>query len=198
MSDPIDQNEIFLKGKNVILKVLTEDDVLSSNWHGWFNDEDTTQHMQKHYFPNTKDAQLKFFRSLEGDKSKVQLGIAAEGVGPIIGIVSIQHIDFINRNADFSLLIGESDVRTLVYAQEAVKLILEYGFFTLNLHKIYGGYLDSLESWGHFLKKRFGFKDEGVWREHAFKGGKYLNIQRLGVLRREYREKMKEGLLNEE
>jgi len=37
----ITKNEVFLKGKNVILKILTENDIDKSNWYGWFNDEET-------------------------------------------------------------------------------------------------------------------------------------------------------------
>ena len=45
MSEKISKNDIFLEGKHVILKVLTEDDIHNSNWYGWFNDEETTKFM---------------------------------------------------------------------------------------------------------------------------------------------------------
>lgn len=186
----IDERDIFLRGNHVMLKVLTENDVLNSDWFGWFNDEETTLHMQKHYFPNTLDLQSEFLKNLKKDMSKIQLGIVPHGENDIIGVISLQNINYINSNADISMIIGEKSYRQLILAQEAMQLMLNHAFFTLNLHKVYGGYLETLEDWGLFLKKRFGFIDEGVWREHAFKNGKYLNICRLGLLKMEYVEHM--------
>ena len=188
----IDERDIFLRGNHVILKVLTESDMLTSNWYGWFNDEATTSNMQKHYFPNTIDLQRHFFNALKEDKNKIEFGEVPNGECEIKGVVSLQNIDYINSNADVSLIIGEKEFRKLIYAQEAMKLMLNHAFFTLNLHKIYGGYIETLQDWGVFLKKRFGFKDEGIWREHAYKNGKYLNIQRLGLIKKEYLDSIKD------
>ena len=182
----IDKRDIFLRGKYLVLKVLTEDDVINSNWYGWFNDEDTTANMLKHYFPNSLEDQLAFFNSLKSEKNKIQLGMIPIGEDKIKGIVSLQNIDYINSNADVSMLIGEPEYRKLLFAQEGMQLMIDHAFFALNLHKIYGGYFDSLEDWGLFLKKRFGFRNEGVWKEHVFKNGKYLDIHRIGLLRDEY------------
>ena len=41
--------DVFIKGELVDLVVLTEEIVEKTNWYNWFNDEETTQHMQKHY-----------------------------------------------------------------------------------------------------------------------------------------------------
>ena len=178
--------DVFLKGEFIDLIALNEDVVKGTNWYKWFNDAESTQHMQKHYFPNTMTSQLEFLNDLRKNQNKIQLGIVKKDAGRMIGTISLQSINFFNRNADISILIGEEEGRKLVYAQEAMQLMIEHGFFTLNLHKIYGGYVQSLESWGVFLNKRFGFKAEGLWREHVFKNGKYVDVYRIGLLRSEY------------
>lgn len=61
MSAEIDPRDIFLKGKHVILKVLTREDVMSSGWYGWFNDEELCKTLQKHYFPTTRESQVAFW-----------------------------------------------------------------------------------------------------------------------------------------
>ena len=186
-----DGREIFLRGNHVNLKILTENDVSNSNWYGWFNDEKTTLHIQKHYFPNTKDLQLDFFNSLKDEKNKIQLGVLPIGESEIKGIASLQNIDYINSNAGISLIIGEEEFRKLIISQESIQLLLNHAFFTLNLHKIYVYYFETLQDWGLFLKKRFGFIDEGIWYEHVYKNGKYFNIHSLGLLRRDYKNKNK-------
>ena len=55
--------DIFIKGNLVDLIILNEEIVESSNWYKWFNDEETTYHMQQHYYPNTLDSQINFFRN---------------------------------------------------------------------------------------------------------------------------------------
>ncbi len=178
--------DVFLKGVLVDLVVLNEDIAHKTNWYRWFNDDETTQHMQKHHYPNTRTAQLEFLNDLRKDKNKIQLGMVRKDEGIFIGIISLQNIDWVNRNAEVSILIGEAEGRKLIYAEEAMKLIIEHGFFALNLHKIYGGYLESLKSWGIFLSQRFGFQEEGCWREHVFKDGKYTDVYRIGLLREDY------------
>ena len=178
--------DVFLKGALVDLVVLDDNIAHKTNWYRWFNDDETTQHMQKHHYPNTRAAQLEFVNDLRKDKNKIQLGMVRKDEGIFIGIISLQNIDWINRNAEVSILIGEEEGRKLIYAEEAMQLIIAHGFFALNLHKIYGGYLESLKSWGIFLSQRFGFQEEGCWREHVFKDGKYVHVYRIGLLREDY------------
>ncbi|OGA36080.1 MAG: hypothetical protein A3G80_01015 [Betaproteobacteria bacterium RIFCSPLOWO2_12_FULL_62_13b] len=180
-------NDVFIKGQHLVLKVLGKDDVSNSNWYGWFNDEETTYHLQKHYFPNSRDRQMEFFGGIERDTTKIQLGIVPNGEERIAGVISLQSINWINRNAEISMIIGEAKYRQLVYAQEALKLMIEHAFYALNLHKVRVGYLESLTDWGVFMKRRFGFQDEGRRREHVYKHGRYVDVYLLGLLRSEYK-----------
>lgn len=182
----IDERDIFLRGEYLLLKVLTEDDVINSNWYGWFNDEKTTKHMTKHYYPNSCELQLDFLRGLKSNINKIQLGIIPKGEIEIKGVISLQNIDYINRNAEIAIIIGDREFRNLKYAEEAIKLMLNHGFFTLNLHKIYSGHIESLISWGDFLTNTFGFKKEGIWREHVYKNGKYVDVYRIGIIKKNY------------
>ena len=181
-----DKRDVFLTGKYLQLKLLSEKDIINSNWYGWFNDSDTTANMLKHYFPNSFEDQIDFLNSLKSIENKIQLGIIPKGEEKIVGIVSLQNIDYINSNADVSMLIGEPKYRKLILAQEGMQLMIDHAFFSLNLHKVYGGYFESLIDWGLFLMKRFGFQDEGIWKEHVYKNGKYIDIHRIGLLKDEY------------
>ena len=170
------------------MTALGEADIASSDWYGWFNDEETTYHLQQHYSPNTPKRQSEFLARLQSDDSVVQFGIVSKDEQTIAGVISIQEIDTVNRNAEIAMVIGEPEYRKLVYAQDAMRLAIEHAFHTLNLHKVYVGYLETLATWGEFLKKRFAFKDEGIWRQQVYKRGKYLDVHRLGLLRDEYSE----------
>ena len=179
--------DIFIKGKLVDLIILNEEVIESSNWYKWFNDEDTTLHMQKHYFPNTKEMQIDFYNnSLKNNESVIQLGILDNNKSIVFGIISLSSINFLNRNADWSVLIGEKEYRQLIYVNEAIDLILKHAFFTLNLYKVYGGYVETLKEWGMFMQKRYNFKEEGRLRSHVYKNGKFLDLILIGLLKDDF------------
>ena len=68
--------DVFIKGDLVNLVVLTEEIVKKTNWYKWFNDEESTKNMQKHYFPNTVAIQLNYFNEhILNNKTKLQLGV---------------------------------------------------------------------------------------------------------------------------
>ena len=186
MSEKVNKNEVFLRGKNITLKALTEDDVLNSDWYGWFNDEETTKDLQKHYFPNTRERQLEFYRSeVVNNPGKLQLGICDAKGGPIIGVVSLNNIDPINRKAEISMIIGEAEYRKAHYVIEVFRLILSHGFNTLNLFRIYGGSLN--KDLVEFICRIVGASKEGILRKDVYKNGEYRDVYLYGILSEEYR-----------
>ena len=185
--------DVFIKGELIDLVVLTEEIIEKTNWYNWFNDEENTKHMQKHYFSNTKVMQLEFLRNVIENNTKLQLGVVQKDENYFCGVVSLNDIDYINSNADISLVIGEKKYHNLQIAYEAVKLIIDHAFFTLNLHKIHAGYIETLEPWGLFLKRTFGFIEEGVQNEQVFKNGEYLNVINLGLIVNQYKNSTEEN-----
>lgn len=188
MSTGIDPNDIFLRGRYVLLKALTQEDVRSSNWHGWFNDETVTAYMQKHYFPTTREQQLAFLRNeIEGSTTKLQLGIcdAIHG-GPIVGVVSLQNIDYINRQAEFAIVIGEEKYRHVRYFVEAARLIMHHGFTALNLHRIYTGTF--MPNVVELMTRTLGGREEGLLKEAVYKNGRYHDVRLFAVLATEFND----------
>ena len=118
----IDKRDIFLKGKHVFLKVLNKEDVISSNWYGWFNDQKNCENLQKHYYPTTMDSQLEYLNFLQNSNKILQLGICKNDSDQIIGVISLSNINYINRNAEMSIVIGESDKREPQIFIESCKL----------------------------------------------------------------------------
>ncbi|WP_276661581.1 GNAT family N-acetyltransferase [Syntrophomonas wolfei] len=177
--------DIFLKGEYVALKVLDEVDIENSNWYDWFNDEETTLFMQKHYYPNTKKQQLEFWENeIKGNENKIQLGICPAQGGGIVGCVSLNSIDYLNRKAEISTIIGEKSARNIKYYYESNKLMIIHGFYTLNLHRIYGGTI--VKELADLLCRFFGFQIEGIARQDVYKNGKYHDVYRIGLLKSDF------------
>jgi len=182
--------DVFLEGQNVDLVVLSPKIIEKTNWYRWFNDEELTSSMQQHYFPNTKDDQLEYFKNfIHGNSSKLQLGIVHKKDQMFIGIVSLDNIHPVNRSADFAIVIGELSSRRINVFVEASYLILRHGFESLNLHRISGGSLsrDVID----LACNNLGFFEEGTQRQSAYKNGTYVDTYRIGMLREDFEKKLK-------
>ena len=184
MKKSFDSRNVFIRGKLVDLRVLTKDDVLNSPWYGWFNDEEVCKTLQKHYFPNTVDAQMKFWESNVQDAiDKVQLGISKSGEDELLGIASLNAIDFINRKCEFSIVIGDKKGRNISIFLESSKLLFRHAFETLNMNRIYGGSIS--RELVTLMCRSLGCKEEGVARQDIFKNGRYHDSYRYSLLREE-------------
>jgi len=54
----------------------------------------------------------------------------------LIGHISLHNIDHLCRNAFLGIVIGDEGHRSKGYGAEAIRLVIDYGFKTLNLHNI--------------------------------------------------------------
>ena len=175
------QYDVFLEGKCVDLILLTEEIVEKSNWFRWFNDPETTKYMQKGYFPNTKDDQLKFFKKeIDGIKTKIQVGILHKADGVLIGIISLENIDFLNRKCEIAGLIGEAKYKKIKYWLEANRIIMSHAVSALNIRKVHGGSL--AKELSVFYERMLGFKSEGLLREHIYKSGEFRDVYLFGKI----------------
>ncbi|RJT07432.1 GNAT family N-acetyltransferase [Halococcus sp. IIIV-5B] len=73
------------------------------------------------------------------------------------------------------------------YALEASAYLIEYGFRDLRLHRISATTMASNEA-SKTLCERLGFVHEGTARETQFADGKYVNVERYGLLIDEWNE----------
>lgn len=182
----VEHYDTFLTGSNVILKSLSEEDVRSSGWYGWFNDPETTRYMQQGYFPNNIAKQLDYYRDhLLHAPNKIQLGILPTGAKQIVGVISLSNIDFINRMAEFGIVIGEKEYRAKGFGSEAARLMLAHGFGKLSLNKIWlgvhAGHKQAIRSY-----EKTGFKVEGILREEILLDGVFHDRVMMSILAREF------------
>ncbi len=182
--------DVFIQGKLIDLVCLNEEIVEKTNWYNWFNDEENTRFMQKHYYPNTKALQLEFFKNeIENNPNKLQLGIFHKKDKSLIGTISLSSIDFFNRSCEIAGLIGEKKYQNFTNMIEACKLLISHAFETLNMHRVYGGSI--IKEVDEMFCRVLGFTHEGVRRKCVYKNGKYHDAYCHSILREEYHEKKK-------
>ena len=102
----------------------------------------------------------------------------------LIGACGLLYTNWVSRYADFSFYIGKDEayIDDKGMAQNAAELLIEYGFNTLNLNKLWM----ELYSFDHQKIEFFqamNFKVDGVLRENVFHDGKFENSLILSLLR---------------
>ncbi len=100
----------------------------------------------------------------------------------IVGYCGLDKIH--NRGAEYSILIGP-EYQGRGYATEGLKLLLEYGFNTLDLIRIWGEIIEGNDA-GIKIAMNLGFKVEGLLRSTYYKQGKWKNSTIVSILREEY------------
>jgi len=152
----------YMIGKHVYLRLPTEEDALG-RWHEWFSHEKTTKYLADRFWPNSKEAQLEFLKSL-GDRNRLVLSVVTKENDEHIGVVSLSVINWVHRYADVAIVIGEEKYRKGAYALEAFNLLLNVAFIRLNLRTIRSSYASSNDA-SRTIHRVFKFTKAGEYKK---------------------------------
>ncbi len=177
----------FLEGERIILRALNRQD-LNENYLQWLNDEEVSRGNGHAVFPNTEEAMIRYYEEQQNNTKQLVLAIIYKEDKKHIGNVSLQNINWISRNAEFAILMGDKNYWKKGLGEEAALLIVQYGFERLNLHRVYCGTFSNNESMKK-LAGKLSMKQEGVRREAVYKSGQYLDIYEYAVLKNEFVKK---------
>jgi RimJ/RimL family protein N-acetyltransferase len=177
----------MLKGKNVRLRPIRRSDI--SYFLKWFNDPEVVQYLEM-YLPMTEMSEEKFIEELGTTRARSDLILVIEVIEGAstkpIGNCGLHEIDPKDHRARFGIVIGEKDYWGKGYGTEAARLIIDYGFQQLNLHRISSGAFAFNER-SIRLQKKVGFREEGCLRQSFFKNGQYHDLVQFGILGKEWR-----------
>lgn len=155
----------------------------------WLNDPEVYRHLLLAY-PLSNASEERWFESmLERGPAEQVLVIEArtEDAFTPIGNTSFMRLDWVNRNAEIGIFIGEKDQWNKGYGREAMMLMLRHGFNNMNLHRIYlrvhannPGAIKAYEA--------AGFVHEGTLRQDVYRDGEYLDVLVMAVLKTEWHD----------
>lgn len=178
---------IFLEAKSIYLRPLHKED-LTLDYVQWLNDIEVCAHNSHAVLPYTQEKMESYYEHLRqtGDIN-IALAIIDKGTDKHIGNIALQNIDWISRNAEYAIILGNKQYWNKGVASEASQLICKYGFHRLNLHRIYCG-TTSGNIGMQKLAKKIGMRQEGIRREAIFKNGQFWDITEYGLLKDELLE----------
>lgn len=108
-----------------------------------------------------------------------------EGEPELLGAVGLYNINMRHQLATVKTMRIPAKYQGLGIASEALGMLIEYGFNTLNLHKITcDTFADNLGTIKHLEK--VGLKQEGRLRKHYFHQGEYKDALIYSILREEF------------
>ncbi len=122
-----------------------------------------------------------------GDARSVWMIEAIEGSQAIpVGNVGIMGIDRRNRRCEFGpIFIGEHSYRGRGLALEAERLVLDYCFLHLGMHRVYA-YVTEPNAAVVAFHEKAGFRRETALREHIFMDGRFWDLIVLSLLEDEH------------
>lgn len=168
----------FLLGERIYLREVRPSDV-NDTYYRWMNDPEITQYLESRFYPNSTEALQEYVKDFQGNKDNIFFAIVLKENHMHIGNIKIGPINWFHRLADIGVMLGEKDSWGKGYASEAISLLSEHAFRTLNLHKLTAGCYKPNEGSLRAFEKA-GFETEGVRKEHCFFNGKYVDAVLLG------------------
>ena len=165
------------------LKLMIDDNL--SNYYKWFGNQEITKYTSHGTFPETDKEIKEYFEYCENNETQLTFMIIDKKNNQHIGIISLQNINWINRNAEIAVMIGEKEYWGNGYCTEACEVILKHAFMRLNLHKVYLGTAESNIGMQKVAEKLDMFEDV-IRTEHLFIDGKYEACYEYCILQNDY------------
>jgi ribosomal-protein-alanine N-acetyltransferase len=175
----------FAQGTSIYLREVRESDV-NENYYYWLNDPEINQFLETRYFPRSLENIRGFVKNMDGNSNEIFLAICDTTKDKHIGNIKLGPINWIHRYADISLLVGDKAYWGKGIATEAIRLVTEFAFYKLNLHKVKAGcYAQNIGSRKAFEK--VGFVLEGELKKQWLLNGEFQDQLYLGLCVEDYK-----------
>lgn len=167
----------------MILRKLKEKD--AQGMLEWMHDPDVTKGLQKDFANMTIENCMNFIQSAQDTAEDMHMAICNEE-DEYQGTVSLKHIDYKNKNAEFAISM-RSSAQGKGFASFGTKEILRIAFEELELEKIYLNVLAD-NSRAIRLYEKMQFKKEAVFEKHIIKETA-IDLWWYRIFKQEYKDK---------
>jgi RimJ/RimL family protein N-acetyltransferase len=164
---------------SVYLRALEISDL--ERTHRWHNDFELYKTLIGSFHYVSRETEEEWLRKKQTfSPNEINLAICRMEDHQHIGNIYLRSFDWIARNAELHIFIGERENRSKGYGQEAVHQIITYAFKELGLYRLYLPVLEENHAAVRVYEK-CGFKLEGKLRKHVFKSGEFKDVLFMGV-----------------
>ncbi|USK69965.1 GNAT family N-acetyltransferase [Peribacillus asahii] len=137
----------------------------------------------REYRELSAENQLQWYEKLVlNDVNTRMFAIVELKTGELIGACGLCYIDWVNRNADFSIYIGKDNLYIDdVLAVDAARIMEKYGFEELNLHRLWAE-IYSIDEKKKIFFNNLNFEQEGHFKETHWTQGQWVDSLFYGKL----------------
>jgi len=165
-----------LIGKKCYLSPMNLDDL--EKYTTWLNDQEVVQYLNVKTLPISLSTEIKALESLCESHTYGIVDIEKE---ELIGNCGFTNWDQIDRTASVGIFLGNKNYWNKGYGQEALSLLIDYGFRLLNIQNIMLSVLEFNERGRHCYEK-IGFKEIGRRRKSRYINLKYCDEIFMDIL----------------
>jgi RimJ/RimL family protein N-acetyltransferase len=172
-------------GNRVRLRGVERSDL--PKFQEWLNDPEVNEGLGM-YLPLSTSDEEQWFNSvsrMQPDEKPLSIEIKQGRGWRLVGNVGFFNLEWTNRSSEFGIFIGDKTIWNRGYGTEAVQLLLQHGFETLNLHRIFLRVFSTNPRARRSYEKA-GFILEGTLREAVYRHGRYADVHIMSVLRSEW------------
>jgi RimJ/RimL family protein N-acetyltransferase len=178
-TDPI----VFRSGDRIYLGPILKEDLPAVTV--WINDPEVSQFLEVSA-PMTLQDEEKWLANLSDKRaSDAVFSIRLKETNESIGHIGLHRINFKDRVAMAGSFIGRKDLWGKGYGSEALMLLLEYAFNTLDLHKV-SAEVYSFNPRSKRCLEKCGFVVEGLQKEHRYRRGRRVDVHLLAAFRKTF------------
>jgi RimJ/RimL family protein N-acetyltransferase len=171
-----------IQGENIALRTATSDDIDARLALG--NDPEIIQMFgvsKNDVKPMTREKAAEWVQGIINN----QYAWAIEVDDALLGEIRLDNVDLTDRRASMAIGMYDSNVLSKGFGTKAIRLLLQYAFAELNLHRI------GIRVLAYNLRairayEKSGFVIEGKEREAAFVNGAWHDDVMMGIVDREF------------
>ncbi len=174
----------MISGSKVGLRAVEEGDL--AQLRDWRNLPRFRKCFREHRVLNMEN-QRAWFRHISDSMNDFMFSIIELESKSLIGACGLLYTNWVIRSSDFSLYIGKNNsyIDDNGLAEDAARLLLSFGFETLNLNKVWME-LYEFDTLKLDFFQSTGFQVDGKLRSNAFEEGRYWDSFILSLLASEW------------
>jgi len=176
----------MLSGESVSLRAIEREDL--PQLLAWRNRPELRRFFREYRELGRDQHSAWYENGVLKDPAIRMFSIVERGSGRLLGACGLCYINWVDRNADFSIYLGADEryIDTRL-APEAARLLIRYGFDELGLHRLWSE-IYAFDSAKQCLFEALGFQLEARYRQSHWTEGGWHDSLIYGLLSSDSRE----------
>jgi len=176
----ISGGRILIIGNKVILRALRRSDF--GKILEWVNDPEI-RYLTGTIYPISEIEHEKWIENKINEKTDKMFAIDDLKNKKFIGLIGSKNTDFVNRNTELYIYIGDKEYWGKGYGTDAIATFVKFCFDELNLHRVYL-YVFAYNERAIRAYEKVGFVTEGILKESVYKNGKYHDKLLMAIVKK--------------